>query len=85
MSSQRKPYSMASRAKTVDAISPKFGMVGKLGKDYMPTKFQPSSSIPCLSFTTMVPIFGEFPFFKHSYLRIPWRYQKETPFGTGAM
>ena len=68
MSSQRKAYSMASGAKTIDAIGPKFGMVGQLGKDYMPTKFQLSSSIPSMSLTTMVPIFWEFPFLKKSYL-----------------
>ena len=85
MSSQRKVYSMASRAKTIDAIDPKFGMVGKLGKDYMPTKFQLSSSIPSMVFTTMVPIFGDVSLLKNSYLRIPWRYQKETPFGHEAM
>ena len=85
MSSQRKAYSMASGAKTIDAIGPKFGMVGKLGKDYMPTKFQLSSATASMSFTTMVPIFWEFSFLKNSYLRIPWRYQKNTPFGHGAM
>ena len=85
MSSQRKACSMVSRAKTIDAIGPKFGMVGQLGKDYMPTKFQPSSSIPSMVFTTLVPIFGDVSLLKNSYLRIHWRYQKETPFRTGAM
>ena len=85
MSSQRLAYSIAFSDKTIDAIGPKFGMVGQLGKDYMPTKFQLSSSIPSMSLTTMVPIFWEFPFLKKSYLWIPWRYQKNTPFRHGAM
>ena len=85
MSSQILAYSMVSSTKTIDAIGPKIGMVWELGKDYIPTNFQLSSSIPSMSFTTMVPIFWEFPFFKNSYLRIPWRYQKETPFRTGNM
>ena len=52
MSSQRLAYSMASSTKTIDAISLKFGMVGEPGKDYISTKFQPSSLIPSMVFTT---------------------------------
>ena len=85
MSSQRKACSMVSRAKTIKAIGLKFGRLRELGKDHIPTKFQLSSSIPSMVFTTMVPIFGDVSLFKKLYLRIHWRYQNETPFRTGAM
>ena len=74
---------MASSTKTIDEKGTKFGMVSVLGMDYIHTKFQLSRSIPSMVFTTWVPIFWEFPFFKNSYLRIPWRYQKILPFRTG--
>ena len=80
MSSQSKAYSMVSSAKTIDAISPKFKMVRELSQDYKATKFQLPSLIPSMLFTTMLPNFWEFPFLKNSYLRIPSRYQKITPF-----
>ena len=85
MSSQSKAYLMVSSSKSINAIGLKFGMVRILGKDCIHTKFQLSILITSMSFTTMAPIFWEFLFFKNSYLRIPWRYQKETPFGHEAM
>ena len=85
MSSQSKVYSMASGTKAIDAIGLKFDMVGEPGKDYNPTPFQLSSLISSVVFTTMVPIFWEFPFLKNSYLRIPLRYQKIPPFRPGVI
>ena len=76
---------MASSTKTIDEKGTKFIVVSVLGMDYIHTIFQPSGSIPSMVFTTWVPIFWEFPFFKNSYLRIPWRYQKILPFRTGDM
>ena len=60
-------------------------MVSVLGMDYIHTKFQLSRSIPSMVFTTLVPIFWEFPFLKNSYLRIPYRYQKIPPFRPGVI
>ena len=85
MSSQSKAYSTASSSKTINVIGLKFGMVGEPGMDHITKKFQFSSSIASMSFTTMILLFWEFTFLKNSYLRIPWRYQKNTPFGHGAM
>ena len=71
MSSWKLASLMASSTKTIDENKTKFGMVSVLGMDYIHTKFQPSRSIPSMVFTTLVPIFWEFPFFKNSYLGIP--------------
>ena len=45
MSSQSKAYSTASSGKTINVIGLKFYKVREPGMDYIPTKFQLSSSI----------------------------------------